>query len=143
MKPDPTRILDRSADLLAGRIAGQLPTAHLAGTASLIALLMKFAARELESGAEIRHAENAQMRALFGDIAQTARDGDLRERLGAAAAEQQMSLTLSALDEANAALKRLLIDLHVHVEEAGDRKAQRRILELLSRMASRRAVSIF
>jgi hypothetical protein len=137
------QILDRSADALAGRIAPQLRTPHLAGTANLIALLMKFSAREMERGAEIRHAENIGMRALFAELAHIVRDGDLRRRLGAAAAEDDASVVLSELDRTNADLKRLLIELHIQVEEAGDRKAERRILKFLSWMASQRAVSIF
>jgi len=61
----------------------------------------------------------------------------------AAAATKDTSLAISALNAANAELRRLLIALQVHVEDLRDRAAQKRIWDALNTIASRRVVSLF
>jgi hypothetical protein len=141
MKPEASAILNIGAEQLMGTIAPHLDAAYLQGSAAIHALLLRFIAREYERGAAIRKAENDDMRAAFVELAPSVRDGALRARLEAAPADD--SLAISALDTVNVALRRLLIALHVHVEDIGARDAEKRLLVLLKDMAARRAVSLF
>ncbi len=143
MTPDADAILNISAEQLTGQILPALGTSYLQGTVMLTALLMKFAAREYERGADIRAAENADMRTLFGELAPDIGDAALRAQLEAAAATRDASLTISALNAANAELRSVLIALQTCVEEAGAPAAQKRIWDVLKAMASRRVVSLF
>jgi len=142
MKPEAGDILDVSAEQLMGLVP-QLGDSYLQGSTAIHALLMRFAAREYERGADIRARENAEMRAVFAALAPALRDAALKARLEAAAATRDASLAISALDAANAQLKGLLIALHVHVEDAGERESSRRLWRLLKEMAERRVVSLF
>jgi hypothetical protein len=143
MKPEAGDILGTAADQLMGQIAPNLNAHYLQGSLAVQALLLKFAAREYERGADIRFAENADMRALFAELAPNIGDAALRAQLTGAAATRDKSLTISALNAANAELRRLLIALQVHLEDLGDRAAQKRIWDALNVMASRRVVSLF
>ncbi len=130
MKPEAGDIIAISAEQIVGLIP-QLDTSYAQGAVAVHALLLRFAAREYERGAEIRVAENESIRAVLAELAP----------LGAAPREE--SLAISALDAVNAELRRLLIALHVHAEETGDGAAQKRIWRLLKEMAARRAVALF
>jgi len=141
MKPEASDILNISADQLMGGILPHLTVSYLQGTTAIHALLLKFAAREYERGAEIRVAENEDMRAVFAELAPVVRDAALRAKLEAT--PEDTSLAISALDAVNVELRRLLIALHVHVEDIGTRDAEKRLLKLLKDMAARRAVSLF
>ncbi len=143
MKPEAGEILGTAADQLMGQIAPNLNANYLQGSLAVQALLMKFAAREYERGADIRFAENADMRALFAELAPDIGDAELRAQLMTAAATKDTSLAISALNAANAELRRHLIALQIHIEDTGDRAAQRRIWDALNTMASRRVVSLF
>jgi len=143
MKPEAGDILGTAADQLMGQIAPNLNVHYLQGSLAVQALLLKFAAREYERGADIRFAENADMRALFAELAPNIGDAGLRAQLMAAAATKDTSLAISALNAANAELRRLLIALQIHIEDTGDSAAQKRIWEALNTMASRRVVSLF
>lgn len=143
MTPEANDILEKSASQLMGQLAPQLAASYAQGSAALLALLMKFAAREYERGADIRAAENADMRALFAELAPSVRDVSLKARLKAAADKRDLSLAISALNAANNDLRRLLIELQVHVEGIGAHAAEKRIWGSLKAMASRRAVSLF
>lgn len=141
MKPEASDILNISADQLMGGILPHLTISYLQGTTAVHALLLKLAAREYERGAEIRVAENADIRAAFAELAPVVRDAALKTKLEAA--PKDTTFAISALDAVNAQLRRLLIALHVHVEDIGAREAERRLLTLLKDMAARRAVSLF
>ena len=143
MKPDAQDILNKSADQLMGQLAPALSATYSQGTAAIMALLMKFAAKEYERGADIRAAENNDMRALFADLALRVGDTPLRKRLGEAAETRDTSLSISALNAANDELRRALIALQVWVEENGAREDQNRIWIVLKSMADRRVVSLF
>ena len=143
MKPEAGDILATAADQLMGQIAPNLNAHYLQGSLAVQALLLKFAAHEYERGADIRFAENADMRALFAELAPDIGDAGLRTELMAAAATQDTSLAISALNTANGELRRLLIALQIHVEDTGDRAAQKRIWDALNIIASRRVVSLF
>lgn len=143
MKPEANDILEKSAAQLMGQLAPQLAASYAHGSAALLALLMKFAAREYERGADIRAAENTDMRVLFAELAPSVRDVPLKARLKVAADKRDPSLTISALNAANNDLRRLLIELQVHIEGIGARAAEKRIWGSLKAMAVRRAVSLF
>jgi hypothetical protein len=126
MKPEANDILNVSADQLMGLIPS-LPATYLQGATAVHAILMKLAAREYERAAQIRVAENADIRTLLKDIAP---DLTLPE---------DTSLAISALDAVNVELRRLLIAAHAKA----DASANKRIWGVLKAMAARRAVSLF
>ena len=102
-----------------------------------VATINVLVAQECATGGAVRVAENAALRGLLADAApsyggefeaaRTIGDGDL---------------SLAALDQANAALRRLLIGLHEAVEAAGDRQMDRTILALYRDMARRREIKL-
>jgi hypothetical protein len=145
MKPEADQVLTTSALQLLMNLAPLLPSGYPQGTASLIAMLSIMAAQEYERGADIRAAENNDMRRLFSKLAALASDEALKTRLLAAAATQDSSLAISALDAANYELRRLLIALQAHVEQqSGEnaRAAERRIWVVLKAAADRRLVRV-
>jgi hypothetical protein len=142
MKPEAGDILGKSADQVMGLIP-QLGANYAQGSAAILALLMKFSAKEYERGADIRVAENNDMRALFAALAPRVSDAALRKQLEDAAATRDTSLAISALNAANDELRRDLIALQVWVEDNGAREDQNRIWIVLKAMADRRVVSLF
>jgi hypothetical protein len=143
MKPEAGDILATAADQLMGQIAPNLNAHYLQGSLAVQALLLKFAAREYERGADIRAAENSDTRTLFAELAPKVSDTALHAKLEAAAATKDTSLTISTLNAANAELRRVLIALQIHMEDIGDRTAQKRVWDALNAMAARRVVSLF
>jgi hypothetical protein len=143
MTPDAQDILNKSADQLMGQLAPALSATYSQGTAAIMALLMKFAGKEYECGADIRAAENNDIRALFGGLAPRVADQTLRKKLEEAASTRDASLTISALNTANHDLRRILIVLQIWVEDEGTREDQQRIWSVLKAMADRRVVSLF
>jgi inosine/xanthosine triphosphate pyrophosphatase family protein len=126
MKPEASDILNIGAEQLMGLIPS-LSASYQQGAVAVQALLIKFAAREYERGAEIRVAENADIRALLAELAPEV------------ALPKDTSLAISALDAVNAQLRRLLIETHARADAA----ANKRIWRLLKDMAARRAVPLF
>lgn len=126
MKPEANDILNVSADQLMA-LMPSLPAAYQQGATAVHALLIKFCAREYERGAEIRAAENADIRALLKELAPHLAPPD------------DASLSISALDAVNAELRRQLIALH----QTADARTNKRIWKLLKDMAARRAVALF
>jgi hypothetical protein len=143
MKPDAQDILNKSADQLMGQLAPALNAQYSQGAAAVMALLMKFAGREYERGADIRAAENADLRALFAELAPRVGDAALRKRVEDAVATRDTSLTISALNTANHDLRRILIALQIWIEDNGTREDQQRIWAVLKASADRRIVSLF
>jgi hypothetical protein len=140
MKPEASDILNISAEQLMGLVP-HLGASYLQGATAVHSILIRFAAREYERGAEIRVAENADIRALFAALGPLVSDAVLKARLDAA--PEDTALAISALDAVNAELRRLLTALHVHVEDAGLRDADKRVWRLYTTLAARRAVSLF
>jgi hypothetical protein len=143
MKPDAQDILNKSADQLMGQLAPALNEQYSQGMAAIMALLMKFAAKEYERGADIRAAENADMRALFAELAPRVGDAELRKHLEEAAATHVTSLAVSALNAANHDLRKTLIALQIWIEDNGAREDQKRIWSVLKASADRRIVPLF
>ncbi|MEI9885441.1 MAG: hypothetical protein WDN08_02895 [Rhizomicrobium sp.] len=122
--------------------AGDDGAAFAAGTLGLVGIVLNMAAKEYDRGADIRVSENSDIRALFAVLAPGVGDAALKAELAAAAAAKDASLRISALNESNYALRRLLTRLQEHAEEHGARDAERRIWAVLKAMAARRLVQL-
>jgi len=138
MKPEVDQILGLSAGQLMGQMVPLLPNTFAMGSASLLGIMMTFAAQEYERGADIRATENADMRALFRDAAAMVSDAALKSELVAAAGTRDASLKISALNAANNELRGLLIRLQAHAEDKGLRELDRRIWDVLKASADHR-----
>ena len=116
MKPDPQRVLEQTALLLALDTAAAVqPRYRQAGVGMLAALLIAVR-EEFDRAAARRVEENAVLRELFAHGASIVADAALSARLRAAAASHDESLRVPALDASNQALRALLVALHAHVE---------------------------
>jgi hypothetical protein len=114
---------------------------YAAGRMGILGMLAVLAAQEAERGIAARLWENAALRALFSKVA-GAYDDELAGRLSAAAAGEDGDFSWTALDLANAALRRLLIALHEAVEARRDSGRDREILTLYRRMAHERRLEL-
>jgi hypothetical protein len=142
MNPEVDQILMLSASQMMGNLAPLLPETYAQGHAALLSFMMILSAQEYERGADMRASENADMRALFRDLASLVDDKPLRARIEAAAGTKDESLTISVLNASNAELRRVLIALQIHVEEQENHDAQTRIWEFLKHSAARRVVKL-
>ena len=142
MKPEVDQIMGLSATQLMTGLGPLLPTQYAQGGAMLTGIMLMLSAQEYDRAAEIRVAENQEIRALFAALAPMAADPALKAQLESAAATDDTSLKISALDERNYALRRLLIALHEHVEAAGAREANARIWAQLKTIAARRELHL-
>jgi len=141
MKPQIDQLLGLTAGQLMTEIAPLIPAGYAQSQATLGAVMLSLAAQQYDRAAEIRVAENRELRALFAELAPLVADADLKAKLEAAAPGEDASLRISALDDSNYALRRLLIALHAHVEElpgATARGAEKRIWSVLRAAAERR-----
>ncbi len=114
---------------------------YAAGRVGILIMLAALAAQEAERGAAARLWENQAMRALFAQAAQ-GYDGERGGRLGVAATGADNDFSWTALDAANADLRRLLIALHEAVENRRDAALDREILELYGKMARARRLEL-
>jgi hypothetical protein len=142
MKPEVDQILGISAGQLMSQVAPLLPNTFAIGSASLLGIMMTFAAQEYERGAEIRVAENADMRALFRDATPQIDDAELKAMLSKAAATEDRSLKISMLNAENTELRWVLIRLQAHAEDKGLRDIERRIWDVLKASAERRLLRL-
>lgn len=131
-------------ELLAGQAAAlaapQPPEAggdYLAGRIGMIMTLAALMAQEAERGTAARTWENAAIRAVFAQ-ADDVYDRSCGGALSAASTGVDRDLTWSALDHANAALRRGLITLHEMAEARGDGALDAVILALYRDMAHHR-----
>lgn len=121
MTPTLVDILTGNALALA-TLASETGGAEYAGAkVSMVAMLSLLAAQEAERAIAVRTAENAAIAALLG-----------------VAPPAPAELTIAALDAANAALRRALIDFHIAAEVRGDRATVRAVIALYRRMAEER-----
>jgi hypothetical protein len=141
MSPEIPTILQFSLQRLMGGIT-ENGAAFAAGQMGLIGMMMNLSAKEYERGADIRFAENNDIRALFSELAPGVSDAALKRELEAMAAAKDVSLRISSLNESNYALRRLLTRLQIYAEEHGARDAERRIWAVLKAMAARRLVQL-
>jgi len=141
MNPDVGIILGRSAQRLAQGVAEQ-GQAFAQGTISLIGLMLSLSANEYERGADIRVAENAELRSLLGACASHVVDRSLQSALEQAAQSKDGSLRISVLNEANYTLRRLVTELLIEAEDRHDADTQRAIWAVLKAGAERRFVTL-
>ena len=141
MNPEVGTILSLSTQRIAMGI-GNEGAAFAAGTVGLIGMMLNLSAKEYDRAADIRFAENNDIRALFAALAPGVSDAALKHELEAMAAAKDVSLRISSLNESNYALRRLLTRLQIHAEEHGARDAERRIWTVLKAMAARRLVQL-
>jgi hypothetical protein len=143
MKPEADQILNMSAGQLMAGVLPLLPDSYSQGSTALLSFLMMFSAQEYERGAEIRATENTDMRAVFGALAPVVGDAALKKKLEDAATSTDPSLLISKLNESNAHLRALLIELQIHLEaQTSDaaRAGEKRIWDILKASATRRLV---
>jgi hypothetical protein len=143
MKPEVDQILNLSAGQIMTALAPLLPVGYAQATAGLTSFMMMFAAQEYDRAADIRASENAEMRALFRELAPQAGDASLKQKLESAAATKDESLKISALNEANSELRKLLIALQAHFETLKEKHdARARIWAMLKTAAERRLLKL-
>jgi len=145
MIPAVDQVLRGFAGTLLTQIIPDLGEGYASGTLSLMGMVLFMCAAEHDRAADVRHAENGELRALFADAAGHVADAALAQRLRAAAHTADPSLRIGDLDVANDALKRLLIDLHAHVEEQPTNDArtlERRIWTWLTLATDRRRIDL-
>ena len=141
MNPEVGTIIDLSVMKIAGGV-NEHGAAFAQGTIGLIASVLAMAAKEYDRGADIRAAENRDLRALFGAIAGAVGDAGLQAKLDAAAASVDENLRISTLNANNYALRRLLTEAMVFAEDRGLRDAEKRIWAVLKDAAARRLVQL-
>ena len=117
MKPDVPKLLEVISARLMFDVAPNVQPSYRQSSVGLTGMMLTMVREEAERAAARRVDENAAMRALFGRAAAQVTDTELRHKLADAAASRDPSLLLTELEGANAALRALLIELHVHVEE--------------------------
>ncbi len=139
MKPSPELVLNHAFAKIAMEMGPALPPGYGQGSATTTGVLLLMVAQEFNRAAAIRKAENDDMRQLFADVA-AQMPQPLSTALRTAASGEDRDLTVSVLDASNTALKRLLIDLHVAAEVAGDRALDHRIVRMMQGWAARRQV---
>jgi hypothetical protein len=145
MKPNAGQIVGITAGQLMTQIAPLLPVSYAQSTAGLLGLVLGFCAQEFEQGADMRARENNEMRDLLAALEPHIDESKLRSRLGMVMAGRDASLKISDLDKTNAELRKLLIDVHAHLEEIPtlDAKAQiRKIWAMLTASAERRLLKL-
>ena len=116
MKPDVDLVLQGFFGTLLMDVAPHLNAEYSMGNVGIMGMMMFMTAEEHDRAAEIRVAENTEMRALFAAAAQPVEDAALKAKLADAAASGDVSLRIKALDLANAALTGLLVALQTYVE---------------------------
>ncbi|MBI1330812.1 MAG: hypothetical protein GC166_13030 [Alphaproteobacteria bacterium] len=144
MKPEVDQILQFGAGHLMASIAPLLPPGYDQGTAALTGIVLLLSAQEYDRAADIRVKENAEIRALLGELAGTTNDAKLKADIEAAARSTDPSLAISVLNEGNYALRRLLIDLHTHFDSREDdaaRASAKRIWQAMKIFAARRVLT--
>lgn len=141
MKPSPELVLNQTFANIVMEMAPALPPGYGQSSAATAGALLLMVAQEFDRAADIRAKENRVMRALFADAAKNA-SGGLGAKLNAVVGVRDEDLTVSGLDRANGELKRLLIELQAHAEQAGDRVLELRILRFLSEAAAARQVHL-
>jgi FKBP-type peptidyl-prolyl cis-trans isomerase (trigger factor) len=145
MKPDVDLTLQLIAASLMTEVAPKISDDYTQRNSMLTAMLLQIAAEEWDRAAARRVEENGALRRLFAEAAPEIEDRELRARLEAASGEEEESVRISDLNRSNDRLRRLLIELHAHLEEIDTETARRietAIWEELRVSTERRAVSV-
>ena len=146
MKPGVDYALRTLAATLLTDVAPNVTVDYGRASAEFIAALMIVAAEDYDRAADVRVEENRAMREIFRDAAAIVPETALKAKLEAAALGEEASLRVSALDQTNDALKRILIELHEYVDgrpEPWADRIDRMIWRELRASATRRAIGFF
>ena len=117
MKPDVDRVLQLLSEPLMFDLAPKLQDGYAQSTAQITAMLLTAATEEWDRGAQRRFDENAAIRALFREALGVVGRPALRSDLEASLKPSDANIRISALERENNELRRVLIQLHAHVEE--------------------------
>jgi hypothetical protein len=129
-------------EALEKRVAPALDDRFAAEAARLALIVLTITANGLDDAVEIRVAENAAMRALFGDALRLVADPVLTALLREAAGSVDPGLKISDLDTENARLRGVLVELHTYVETRSEdecRALDNRIWQMLADFEAARA----
>ncbi len=124
MRPEPSRFLGVAAGHLMVKTAGALAPGYEQSSVSVIGLMLTQLGEEFERAAARRIEENGALRRIFTDAVDVVADDDLCAKLAEAARGEEPDFAVSALEQSNCALRALLIELHVHVEELDSQAAR-------------------
>lgn len=144
MRPEANELLMGGFGTLLMEVAPNLNATYATGSATLVGLLMYCASIEYERGAQVRKSENDMFRGLLAKAGPHL-PAALADRAKTLAGGKDEDLTISALNAANDALRRVLIDVHAHVEEVDApwaRALERDILQALAASARMRAIEL-
>lgn len=118
MKPDLPIVMRGFFGTMLTEIAPNLNAEYSTGSIGIMSMMVYLTAQEYERAAEVRVADNAEMRTIFADAAKLVGDEGLKARLSEAAGTKDRSLLISVLDEDHSALSAILIELQTYVEES-------------------------
>ena len=141
MTPEIDQFLMSTFQRLMGEIVPRLEGDYLQGTTSTLGMLMMFAATEFGRAAEVRAAENGEIRKLCGRAARVLPEGELKTRCAEAARTKEGALTIQALEASNRSLRRVMIEIQTTAEEADapwGRSLDRSIWQIMKAAAERR-----
>lgn len=139
MKPSPELVLNHAFAKIAMEMGPALPPGYGQGSATTTGVLLLMVAQEFNRAAAIRKAENDAMRSLFAEVS-TRIPAPLSDTLRMAAGGQDQDLLVPALDATNAALKKVLVELHAVADATKDMELDHRIVRLMQTWAERRQV---
>lgn len=124
MKPDVPNVLEILAGTLLFDVAPHVSPSYRQSSVAVSAMLLGMVREEWDRAAARRIEENAALRGLFRESLRAVANTDLRRRLEEAAGSRDSSNLVSALEQANDALRALLIELHAHVEQQASAEAR-------------------
>jgi hypothetical protein len=116
MRPQCDHILRTLGMVLATKYIPMLETDHARAEMGLTALILGVISEEFERVAHRRIEENREMRKLFKKAVPVVTDNDLKKRLSEVSEKTEVDFHTSALDQLNCELRKVLIDLHAHIE---------------------------
>jgi hypothetical protein len=125
VKPDVSRVLEVAAISLMADVAPNVTPSYRQASVFATAILLTSLREEFDRAAARRIEENRALRGLFADARDAVADAALRGRLDDAARAETASFLVSELENENAALRQLLIELHAHVERLSTPAARR------------------
>jgi len=145
MKPDVDQMLMSFLGPLITHVAPHLPEGYPAGSMGTMTVLMIFAAQEYERAADARMGEIDAMKEVFAEALAHLAPGPLKDAAAQAARSIPGDLKISTLNQVNDQMRRVLIDLHSHVEETPELAGgalEQAIWSVYRRMAEGRALCL-
>jgi len=137
MTPTAAELLQGIAMTVSTPCAPEEASLFAAGRLGIVALVSVIVMQEAERGTAVRLAENGSLRSLLASA-----EPHYRLLADGLSDPGDGDLTITALDAANAVLRRRLIALHVAVESANDAPRDIAILEHYCHMAAARSLDL-